>query len=195
MARNSLLPFGYGGDPVLSLHREMNRLFDDMFRGDLGPGGAGRRAAEAGVINADMNVSESDKEIRLTVELPGVKPEDVDISLENDILTVRGEKRFEHEDDQKKRNYHFMERSFGSFQRSLRLPFNVRPEDVSADFEHGVLTIVIPKSAQQTQSKKIPIGARGAARPGEQPSGDGEQASVPQGGTQAPGAESPPPMH
>ena len=192
MARNALTPFGYGAaDPLFSLHREMNRLFDDAFRSDRAPAQGGQGATS--FFNADMNVAETDKDIQVTVELPGVKPEDVDISLNNDVLTVRGEKRFESEDGNDKQNYHYLERSYGSFQRSLRLPFSVKPEDVSADFQHGVLTIAIPKSAQMEQSRKIPIGKRGegvsqAQVSGERDAGEGGQPRQPE-------SEGPPPMH
>jgi HSP20 family protein len=68
-----------------------------------------------------MNVSETDKDIRITAELPGVSQEDVDVKLDDDVLTIRGEKKFEQENE--KENFHFVERSYGTFQRSLRLPF------------------------------------------------------------------------
>ena len=96
MARNPMTPFRPGGgmfpgDPFLSLHREMNRLFDDVFRGaalpaawDPGP----RRVSN--FVNASMNVSETENEIRLTAELPGVTEQDIDISLDDDVLTIRG---------------------------------------------------------------------------------------------------------
>ena len=70
-----------------------------------------------------MNVSETDKEIRITAELPGVTEQDIEVSLDDDVLTIRGEKKFERKDD--KENFHFVERSYGTFQRSLRLPYAV----------------------------------------------------------------------
>ena len=75
-------------------------------------------------VNASMNVSETDKEIRITAELPGVTEQDIDVSLDDDVLTIRGEKKFERKDD--KENFHFVERSYGTFQRSLRLPYRRR---------------------------------------------------------------------
>jgi HSP20 family protein len=187
MARNALTPFGYGAaDPIFSLHREMNRLFDDAFRSDGLPAQR-TQGGTANFFNASMNVSETDKEIRIAVELPGVKPDDVDISLNGEVLTVRGEKRFEADNGKDKENYHYMERAYGTFQRSLRLPFSVRPEEVSADFEHGVLTISIPKSAQQEQSKKIPIGRKAQTAPSQE---------APEAGSNSPPqVETPPPMH
>jgi HSP20 family protein len=132
MARNPMTPFRPGGgmfpgDPVLSLHREMNRLFDDVFRGAGLPAATGSQGQGGGTfVNASMNVSETDKEIRITAELPGVTEQDIGVSLDDDVLTIRGEKKSERTDDEE--NFHFVERSYGTFQRSLRLPFPVDPE-------------------------------------------------------------------
>ena len=146
MARNPMTPFRPGGgmfpgDPFLSLHREMNRLFDDVFRGTGLPAATGSQGqGDVGTfVNASMNVSETDKEIRITAELPGVTEQDIDVSLDDDVLTIRGEKKFERKDD--KENFHFVERSYGTFQRSLRLPYAVDSEQVQASFENGVLTV------------------------------------------------------
>lgn len=177
MARNSLTPFGsFGRDPFTSLQHEMNRLFDDAFRGF----GAGAPVTSEGrsMVETRMNVAENDKEIRVTAELPGVREQDVDVTLDGDVLTIRGEKKFEHETGGEKDSYHFVERSYGSFQRSLRLPYAVNPEEVKADFENGVLTLTIPKTAQQQRSRKIQIGGGGARAEGAQPqiapTGNGE---------------------
>ena len=131
MARNPMTPFRPGGgmfpgDPFLSLHREMNRLFDDVFRGIGLPAATGSQGQGdvSTFVNASMNVSETDKEIRITAELPGVSEQDIDVSLDDDVLTIRGEKKFERKDD--KENFHFVERSYGTFQRSLRLPYRRR---------------------------------------------------------------------
>jgi HSP20 family protein len=143
----------WGGDPFLSLHREMNRLFDDAFRGRMT--GASSEEAAASFVDARMDVSETDSEVRVRAELPGVDEKDIDVSLDDDLLTIRGEKRMERKDD--KENFHVVERSFGSFQRSLRLPFAVDAEKVQATFEKGVLTVSVPKSAQQERSRRIRI--------------------------------------
>jgi HSP20 family protein len=102
MARNPMTPFRPGGgmfpgDPFLSLHREMNRLFDDVFRGAALPATSGSQGqGDVGIfVNASMNVSETDKEIRITAELPGVTEQDIDVSLDDDVLTIRGKKKFE----------------------------------------------------------------------------------------------------
>jgi HSP20 family protein len=175
MARNSLMPFRpgglIGGDPFLSLHREMNRLFDDALRGSLsGSSDDDQFGQMRGIVNARMNVSETDKEIRITAELPGVSEKDIDVSLDDDVLTIRGEKRMEQKkDENEKENFHFVERSFGSFQRSLRLPYAVDPEQVQARFDNGVLTVTLPKTAQAERSRRIQV--QGGAKPGASPDG------------------------
>ncbi|KMO40196.1 type III effector protein [Methylobacterium variabile] len=162
MARNSLTPSRSGGllgrgDPVLSLYGEMNRLFDDVFRGAGLPASAGQGPGAGRFIDANLNVSETAQEIRVTAELPGVTDKDIDVSLDDDILTIRGEKTFEERQGGEKESYHIVERSYGTFQRSLRLPFTVDPDQVKASFEHGVLTVTLPKTAQQERVRKIQV--------------------------------------
>jgi HSP20 family protein len=171
MARNPMTPVRPGGgmfpgDPFLSLHREMNRLFDDVFRGTALPTASGSQGqGDVGnFVNASMNVSETDKEIRITAELPGVTEQDIDVSLNDDVLTIRGEKKFERKDD--KENFHFVERSYGTFQRSLRLPYAVDSEQVQASFENGVLTVTLPKTGRQERSRRIQVQGRGATGQG-----------------------------
>jgi HSP20 family protein len=104
-------------------------------------------------VNASMNVSETDKEIRITAELPGVTEQDIDVSLDDDVLTIRGEKKFERKDE--KENFHFVE-------RSLLLPYAINPEQVQASFENGVLTVTLPKMERQERSRRIQVqGGRG----------------------------------
>ncbi|TCN21291.1 Hsp20/alpha crystallin family protein [Sinorhizobium americanum] len=169
MARNPLSPFRPGGltehgygDPFLSLHQEMNRLFDDVLRGRLG-GPLQRGTQEGGMMMPDIDVSETDKEVRICAELPGVKDEDVDVSLNDDTLTIRAEKKFERKDE--KENYHFMERSYGTFQRSLRLPYPVDADKIRADFADGVLTVTLPKGPEQEKRRKIQVQHGGRQEP------------------------------
>lgn len=158
MARNPITPYRGGGllgggfDPLFSLHREMNRLFDEAIGGGMpaSPPGAARQ-----IISAQMNVSEIGNEIRVEAELPGVREDDIDVSLDDDILTIRGEKRMERKEE--KESFHFVERSFGTFQRSVRLPFPVDAEKVQAEFENGVLTVTLPRSAQQERTRRIQV--------------------------------------
>jgi HSP20 family protein len=146
----------------------MNRLFDDVLRGSGLPAMSGNQGqGDVGsFVNASLNVSETEKEIRITAELPGVTEQDIDVSLDDDVLTVRGEKKFERTDE--KETYHFVERSYGTFQRSLRLPFSVNPDQVQASFENGVLTVRLPKTGRQERSRRIQVQGRGAGGEGTQ---------------------------
>lgn len=154
MPSRYLAPFGSdrGLSPFSNLQREMNRLFEDFLPGD------GRPA----FFNPDVDVSETEKEIRISVDLPGVEEDDVDVSLEDDLLIIRGEKRAERTEE--KEDYRFSERSFGSFQRALRLPVKVDPDKIRADFSNGVLKVTAPKDGQIERGRKIQIGRSGGNR-------------------------------
>jgi HSP20 family protein len=186
MARQPMSPYrtgglterGMGTDPFLSLHREVNRLFDDVLRG-YGPP-AGTAQGGGNLIPAHMDVSETEEEFRVRAELPGVSEKDVEVTLDDDVLTIRGEKRFERKDE--KESYHFVERSYGTFQRSVRLPYAVDPERVRASFENGVLTVTLPKTKQQERARRIQVqaggGQGGQAQGAGQGTGAGKAAKV-----------------
>ena len=123
-----------------------------------------------------MNGSETENEIRITAELAGVTERDIDVSLDDDVLTIRGEKKFERTDE--KENFHFVERSYGTFRRSLRLPFPVDPERVQASFENGVLTVTMPKTRRQERSRRIQVQGRGAGGQSTQGSEGGQGAAT-----------------
>src|SRR6266511_4389700 len=108
-------PMG-GMDMFRTLHHEIDQLFDDFTRGFPTFG-------DSGVMPVNLDMAETDKAFEVTAELPGAKPEDIDISLSDGVLTVKGEKKTEKEDKQK--NYHMMERAYGAFQRSFRLSAEV----------------------------------------------------------------------
>jgi len=101
-----------------------------------------------------LDISESDSEIVVKAELPGLEPKDVEITVDDDMLSIKGEKKFEEEE--KKDNYHRIERSYGSFQRSVVLPSSVKTDEVKAKFDKGVLTISLAKSPK-AKGKKIMI--------------------------------------
>jgi HSP20 family protein len=167
MARNPLSPFrpgglterGFGDDPFMSLHREMNRLFDDVFRGSSGSWAGRPGESGSNFVQAHMDVSETENEVRICAELPGVSQDDVDVTLQDDVLTIRGEKKLERKDETE--NFHFMERSYGTFQRSLKLPFVVEPQQVKAEFNNGVLTVTLPKTKAQERSHRVQIQGGG----------------------------------
>jgi HSP20 family protein len=153
MNLKSLIPIGRdrsaAASPFVSLQREIDRLFDDFTRGF--PAFAGSAAS---ALMPSMDVSETDNEIEITAELPGLEEKDVQINLSDNLLTIRGEKRAEKE--QKDKNYRLVERSYGSFERTLELPDGVNPDTIKANIAKGVLKVTIPKPAP-AQAKKIEV--------------------------------------
>ena len=143
--------------PAFSLRREIDRLFDDAFGGN-----GGMRGASAWIPPVD--VRESDSELALVFEIPGVSPDQIEVTTDNGVLTVRGEKREERKEGTEQQ-YHLVERVYGNFSRSFQLPKNLDESKIDANFEHGVLTVRIPKAALP-QPKKIQINA-GATAGGE----------------------------
>jgi HSP20 family protein len=136
--------------PLFTLHREMNRLFDDVFRGFDTPSLWGGRAAWP-----QIEVQDADSEYRVTAELPGLEEKDVEVLFEDGVLILRGEKRAETED----RSRAFSERVYGRFERRLALG-DVDEDRIQARFRNGVLTVTAPKSEQsQSRVKRIPINA------------------------------------
>jgi HSP20 family protein len=141
--------------PVLSLHRQMNRLFDDVFRGFDDPRLWGGRGGWPSV-----DVEETEKEYRVTAELPGLEERDVEVLLQDGLLTVRGEKKLETE----ARNRSYSERFYGRFERQITLDRDVDDGAVNATFKNGVLTVTVPKNARAVErTKRIPINAGGKA--------------------------------
>jgi len=148
--------------PIYSLQMEMNKLFDDFFRVSempafsrslaLSPFGA----LQHGAVTPRIDVHETEKELRISAELPGLSEEDIDVSLSRDLLTISGEKK--QESEQNVRGWYCMERSFGSFTRSIALPCEVDQDSCKASFKNGVLTVSLSKSPQaQANSRSIPI--------------------------------------
>jgi HSP20 family protein len=139
---------------LLSFQQEMNRLFDEFFGGwGLAPF---REIPEPwDAFSPRVDVVEGDKEVTVSTELPGMDEKEIEVSLSHGVLTISGEKREEKED--KGKNYYRMERSYGSFQRSIPLPGEVDEEKAKATFNKGVLTITLPKTAKAQAHKRIPI--------------------------------------
>lgn len=134
--------------PVFSLRREIDRLFEDAL-GQNGP-----QAGVSAWVPA-VNVREDDKELAFMVDLPGVKPDQVEITNENGVLTIRGERMETRSEDDKGR-YHIVEQSYGTFSRSFQLPQGLDQNKIDAQFENGVLAVHIPK-ATVAQPKRIEI--------------------------------------
>ena len=143
-------------NPFLTLHREMNRLFDDVFRGfDVTPFGSDRFSDRA-MGWPKLEVSETEKDVTVTAELPGLEEKDVEVELANGVLAIRGEKKTEMEDKERL----FSERYYGRFER--RIPVDdVEQDKVAASFKNGVLTVTLPKSpAAQQKVKRIAINGK-----------------------------------
>jgi len=136
-------------DPFYTLHREMNRLFDDVFRG-FGPlGRVGSPLMEAQLGWPRIELSETDKTVTVSAELPGLSEKDVQVEIANGILSIRGEKKAERSDESK----FVSERYYGSFERQIPLE-GVEEDKAQADFKNGFLTVTLPKSEPSTRNVK-----------------------------------------
>jgi HSP20 family protein len=137
--------------PFLALHREMNRLFDEAFRDFGTPAFFGRVPSWPSV-----EVAETDKDMRISAELPGLDEKDVEVLMEDGALIIRGEKKSEVEDKERQ----FSERYYGRFERRIPLGFEAEGDKVGAEFNNGVLTVTLPKSAKaQAAAKRIAINS------------------------------------
>ena len=160
MALTDLLPFarlrpaalsqaGAEGDPFFALHRDMNRILDEFSRGFGVP--STPRTAWSGVW-PHVEISETESEVRAVAEVPGLEEKDIDLSLHEGVLTLKGEKKVEN------KGAVYSERWQGQFQRALQLGPDVDPEKVSATFKNGVLTVTLAKRAEaQNPVKRIAI--------------------------------------
>lgn len=145
--------------PFTSLQREMNRLFDNFLGGPTLSPWAPFERGPAGAFIPRVDVSETDREIKVSAELPGLDENDIDVSLTRDTLTIKGEKKEEKEE--KGTDYYRMERSYGSFSRSIPLPVEVDTDKVEATFKKGVLHVTLPKTESAIEkTKKIPVKAK-----------------------------------
>lgn len=155
-----------------SLFGDFDRIFDNMMRGfflspferrlfELPSLGRERLLPEFPSAALKAELSETDKAYELACELPGLDEKDVDVTLADGIVTIKGQKEAKREEKDEKKSTYFSERSYGAFQRSFRLPENVDESKISAAFEKGVLTVTLPKTAEAaSKQKKIPIGKR-----------------------------------
>lgn len=145
----------YSSDPFFRLQHEMNRLFDDAFSGFGFPSVFRGELNDARTPRIDVH--EADHAVEIEAELPGVEEKDLDVQVSDNLLTIRGEKKFERKDE-KEGQYKVMERSYGSFSRSMTLPFSVDPSAVEATFRNGVLKLTLPKPAEaRSEARRITI--------------------------------------
>ena len=160
----SLIPFEWGGssllakrrsqDPFARLHQEVEKVFENF--GRMTPL---RWPGDGEMSDFKIDMSETDKEIRITAELRGVDEKDFEVTLSGDLLTIKGEKKVEEE--RKKENTRVVERAYGAFERTFRLPYEVAEKDIAAEFDKGVLKIVLPKPVEaRTETKKIAVKAK-----------------------------------
>ncbi len=134
-----------------TLQSRMTRLFEDQF-------GGREEALSTAAFVPPVDVYEDEHSIQLKLEVPGVDEKDLDIKVENNLLTVSGERKFEKEE--KEENFHRVERRYGSFSRSFTLPNTVNTEDIQADYDHGVLKIRLTKRAE-AKPKQIKVNVGG----------------------------------
>lgn len=160
----SLTPFGRspaarrGFDPFASLQDEMNRLLDTF--GENFP--SSQRQQNFSVPKVD--VAETEAGLELTAELPGFDEKDVSLEIDEGVLTIKAEHGEEHETKDEKKHYHLVERTRGSFQRRLALPFEPDADKATAHLEKGLLKVVVPRAAgTEKRPKAIPVGSGPAA--------------------------------
>jgi HSP20 family protein len=142
---SDLTPFG----EFERMRRDMDRLWDSFLEG-----APRRRGEERGEWLPSLDVSETKNEVVVKAEVPGMDPKDIDLSLSDGVLTIKGEKKQEKEE--KEANYHLVERSYGAFVRSVRLPREVQSDKISASYKDGILKIALPKS-EEAKKKEIKI--------------------------------------
>ena len=136
---------------MMTLREAMDRLFDDAFTHPVGWAGNGGSSVPA------IDLYQNDNEVIVKAALPGIKADDVQISVHGDVLTLRGE--LKQETEQKETTYYIHEQRFGSFERSVSLPTDVQTDKARADFENGILTVTLPK-AETVKPKTISIKAK-----------------------------------
>jgi HSP20 family protein len=147
------LPVRAERSPALTFQRDMNRLFDDFFNTfDTAPAWPFGGDLPARAFTPAVNVAESDKEVTVTTEVPGMEEKDVSVELQDDILTIAGEKKTETEE--KGKEWHRREYSYGSFRRTVPLPVAVESDKAKAKLAKGVLTIVLPKRPGDARRRK-----------------------------------------
>lgn len=161
MNLGSLIPFrsstperAGATDPFSAMRREMERLFDDFGRSWSLPANFGNN----GFLNPKVDISETPSGLEMVAELPGIAEKDIDLEIDDNVLTLKAEHSSERQDKDEKRKYHLVERTHGTFLRRFQLPFAVDEDKVSAKFQNGVLNVVIPRAAAaEKPTRKIAV--------------------------------------
>jgi len=133
------------GHPLVGLHHEIDRVFAQALRGFDLPAWPWQTEAQGSLFRPNLDITENEKAYTIKVEMPGVSKDDIQVSVDGDSLIVRGEKREERVEEEE--HYHYSERSYGSFQRVLALPGDADPDDLTAGFRDGILTITIGRKS------------------------------------------------
>jgi len=139
---------------MMTLREEMDRLFDDAF---TRPFSLMREGGSSNWSSPAVDMYQTDQEVVMKASLPGVKADEVQISVNDDILTIKGE--IKHEEEKKDKSWHIREQRWGAFERSITLPGGVVADRAKAEFENGILTITLPKS-EKAKPKSITINAK-----------------------------------
>ena len=141
-------------DSFREFQRDMNRLFDDLFTDFplARPWGGEREAGLAAAFSPRVDVSETDKEVKVSAELPGMDEKDITVEMEDDAITIRGEKKAEREE--KGKNWHRREQTYGLFRRVIALPASVEGAKAKASFRKGILTVAVPKREEEQAKRK-----------------------------------------
>ena len=158
-----------GGRGFYDVHGEMNRLLDEVFGGVARRGGGGREGSQSAAWSPALDVLQEEGDVVVRAELPGVKPEDVDITLSRGVLTISGQRKAEQESQGQ--GYYVRERRYGSFRRSMVLPEGIDESKIRARYEDGVLEVRIAGAAAVQEPKKIQIEAGGADASGGESGG------------------------
>jgi HSP20 family protein len=137
---------------LVAVQDRLNRIFDDTFRGN--PRGSDEDWALGGQWAPSVDIFEHEGNLVLRAELPGIEPKDVDVHVENNVLTLRGERKFESE--VKREKYHRVERAYGTFSRSFTLPNVVDTEKIKAEYKDGMLQVTLPQR-EEAKPKQIQV--------------------------------------
>lgn len=166
MDLKSLVPWNWGKrdvpvhreeeNPVVALQREINRAFDSFWNGFGTPMKSGMWGNVFDSEYPRVEVSETDSEVEISAELPGMSQEDIDVSVTEDMIRIKGEKKSEKEE--KKKDFYLSERSYGAFQRAIPLPSGLDLNKANATFKNGVLNVTLPKTEEaRANVKRIPV--------------------------------------
>ncbi len=142
--------------PLVRMHREMDRMFEETFGNSAFPSlfGKGESGGRELLLRPSVDIVEEDEQYRITVEVPGIREDDLQLTVDRDRLVISGEKRSEHE-DRKDGRLHRVERSYGHFQRVLSLPQDAQGDQAAARFAQGILTITVPRDASQQDNRRV----------------------------------------